>query len=568
MNTPFRPLPGLVWSVWVALAGLSTPARAETLTPTAMAATEAAHPVETAADATAAQSSPTGTPSVAAAPPMWQTHGEARLRSEAMPSFGLDAKGTPSARELWWLSRLVAGARWRLAPTLVVDLELEALNGWLGGDATGLGTAYTERPFLQARDGRGDLARVLPRKAMVTWTSPIGQLLVGAQTFQWGAGMLAADGNQDNDFGDGWQGNIVARAAFATRPLAGTRLAPLWRNLTVFVGADLVVRDDNASLLDGDEAKAAVLGVRASDETLSWGLLVAARDQTDRDDPWRPGEARAETQVLVTDLWAKWLRRWASSTLTLEGEAAWVNGTSTRPWSDETVAVVSGAAVSGATGRTGGAKVNQLGALARLRFEHQPSATTWKLELGYASGDNDIRDATARQFAMHSDHNVGLVLFDQVLPLMQARSIDRLADPGLVAVRPPGARFAVHAGGQVANALYLHPVLRWRPLPPLDLRLGYVLAAAAADVADSYQTAIHGGFATTPGGVVQGPGSQAGRTYGHELDLRATWDLGLLDTLTLRFGAEAGVLIPGSALSGVAGLGTPWLARGLASLLW
>jgi hypothetical protein len=209
-----------------------------------------------------------------------------------------------------------------------------------------------------------------------------------------------------------------------------------------------------------------------------------------------------------------------------------------------------------------GSDVLQLGGLARVRVDLDALRLTTALEAGYASGDNDPRDGVARTFSMHSDHNVGLVLFDQVLPMMTARAADRLASPSLLGTPPPSLRFLINPGA-VQNAAYLHPVVKWRPADVVELRLGYLYAVAAADVTDAYQSALSGGYSTTPGGRVQG-----GRAYGHEVDARVAVRLPLLAATSLLVGAEGGVLIPGSAFDGVTGLGTPWLARGLASFRW
>ena len=69
---------------------------------------------------------------------------------------------------------------------------------------------------------------MLPRKAAVVWRLPWGQWQLGVQSFQWGLGLLACDGAQDTDFGDPWLGNLVVRAAFATRPLSMLALPPLF----------------------------------------------------------------------------------------------------------------------------------------------------------------------------------------------------------------------------------------------------------------------------------------------------------------------------------------------------
>ena len=75
-----------------------------------------------------------------------------------------------------------------------------------------------------------------------------------------------------------------------------------------------------------------------------------------------------------------------------------------------------------------------------------------------------LRDATSRTFSMHSDHEVGLLLFEQVIPLLTARAADRGVDPALLARPTPGARNLVNQG-QVSNAVYVFPTVRYRPQP-------------------------------------------------------------------------------------------------------
>jgi hypothetical protein len=204
----------------------------------------------------------------------------------------------------------------------------------------------------------------------------------------------------------------------------------------------------------------------------------------------------------------------------------------------------------------------------RLGWQHTAGAAA-HVELGYASGDNDPRDATAHTFTMHSDHNVGIVLFEQVLPLLTARSVDRASDPSLVGVPMAGIRFAVNPGA-VQNAAYGNAVVRFRPRSALDVRLGYLFAVPVADVIDVYQTALQGGFPAGFGGRLYDRGS-----YGHEVDAQTTYELVLDRGLRARLGVEAGVLLPGTAFDGVARIrpagGDPralWIGRALASLVW
>ncbi len=482
----------------------------------------------------------------------WDVAGQLELSHAAVANVGVDDVGTRSGQTQVGQARLIAGGRAQIGERTRLDLELETHSAALWGDPLTLGQGYTARPFVEDRAGRSDLARVLPRKAAVTVRTDVGQFSFGFQTFTWGTGMLANDGSgaQQADgpqFGSSRLGNIVLRAAYALQPLQAAH-SPFWRSLAAFIAADGVVRDDNASWLDGDRAYSGVLGVRADHAGDALGLLVSLRTQRDRVDPWRPAEASA-TQVVVVDGYGKKsLELTAEQRLQLEGEVAAILGHTTRPYGDETF--------------QNGAAVVQLGAVGRLRWDHDAMHLSTHLELGYASGDNDPRDATARQFTMHTDHNVGLLLFEQVLPAVSARSVDRLADGQLVAQPPASARFAINQGA-VQNAGYIHPVVRWRPLQPLELRFGWLFAVAASDVMDPYQTGVHGGFATTPGGQVRG-----GRVYGHEFDARAAWTQPLPGQFTVRVGAEGGVFLPGAAFDGMLDLGTPWLARGFLALGW
>lgn len=473
--------------------------------------------------------------------------GEARLRVTTARRFVLEA-GEARDPGTWVSSRVVVGAATSFTPDLRGELEVEGLNGLVAGDTTDLGTATAARPFPVARDGRGDLGRVLPRKAFVTWKTKVGALLAGAQTFGWGTGMLANDGTADDRFGDAWSGNVVARLAFATRPIASG--SPFLRSTTVFLGGDFVLRDDNASAWDGDRAFSAVAGVRASHDGDALGFLCALRHQIDREDPFRPGDPRARTSVVVLDAHGRWTANLPGQRLILEAELAAVLGRTTRPWSEVTY--------------RDGAAVRQLGGLGRLRWDLGAHLSVTQ-EGGYASGDADPRDGVARTFTMHTDHNVGLVLFEHVLPLLSAYGADRAASPTLVGTPSPGLRFAINPGA-VQNAIYTHSIVRLRPVAGLDVRVGYLFAIPAADLVDAYQTGVRGGFPTSAGGVTQ---SRA--AYGHEVDARATYDVPLPRGF-LRVGAEVGVLFPGGAFAFVPGLVPTTgarpitVARGLLSL--
>lgn len=154
----------------------------------------------------------------------------------------------------------------------------------------------------------------------------------------------------------------------------------------------------------------------------------------------------------------------------------------------------------------------------------------WELEAeaGLASGDRDAGDGRVTARAMHPDFNVGLVLFEEVLRELSARTY---GPPWATDDRPDGAVEMFSQGG-VAGARYLFPKLRYH-LPVADSRLTLGVLMAWAD-----RPAREG----TPGVVFAG--RAASRYLGTELDaaLKAT----VVDNVELSI--ETGYLRYGDAL--------------------
>lgn len=484
----------------------------------------------------------------------WDAYGWARLRTNHLSAFPLDQPGTESRQTDWYESRLrVGGAYWFIRDeekppgedgVLGARVEVDALSGIFAGDRTDLGTTLDEDTLRYRLDQRFGLGTATLRQAYVEARLPFGLFRVGRQSFTWGEGMLANGGGGEPDFGDRYYGDLVNRIVFGTKPLALTSLPPLARELTVFVGGDLVHRDENADYELGDRAYQGVIGLRTQTEDLALGVFQSVRTQEDREDPDRGGR-RSTVDAFATDVWlrATIARLGRARTFRVEGEAAWIYGETTRPLSDATI---------------DGADVAAFGAIARLRYDDADSRLTVKNELGYASGDNDLNDDTVRDFRFDPDYQVGLILFDQVLHRMSARSTDRVSDPSLLAVPPAGVRYRV-TQGSVTNAVYLNPVVRYQPVAPLDLRFGYLYAHAAGDVIDPYSAARVGGFNATYGG--RSPGS---RQLGHELDAAAYYTYDIVASLAVRVGAEGGLFLPGEAFDGVGGssMDPVWMGRG------
>jgi hypothetical protein len=489
----------------------------------------------------------------------WDTWGHALLRVEQVDPFPLDDLGTPFDDGQTVRSRAIVGAAWQPHQRLCLAVELDVANGLVAGDRTDLGQASGQRPFRVDRSGPDDLRRVFVRKAYASYDTDVARLLIGAQTFGWGTGMLANDGHGDPHFGDAWRGSLVLRAAALTQPWRNRADAGrAARGTTLLVAGDRVLEDDNASWSEGDDAWSAIVGARVDTLRYSVGGFHALRFQRDRLDPFHPPGERTRVFAATTDVYARvtLLRtgqdgQSAAHQLSLETEGALILGSTDRPWLDETF--------------EDGARIQSMGGLARLRWDHDPRHLSAFLEAGYAGGDNDPRDRVVRTFHFHTDYNVGLVLFDHVLPLLHARAADRVFDPTLLAVPPGGTRFTIPQGG-VNNAAYVNPVVRWRPVAGVDLRAGWLLAGAVADMVDLYQTARNGGFNADFGGRAQGP-----RLLGQEFNFSARYTLRNSAQVHPTLGLEGGALLPGNALAALnegAGMPTVWVGRALLDLRW
>jgi hypothetical protein len=154
------------------------------------------------------------------------------------------------------------------------------------------------------------------------------------------------------------------------------------------------------------------------------------------------------------------------------------------------------------------------------------------------------------------NHNVGLVLFDQVLAWKTARAATLAGSPGLGRRPAPGLQLLPTNGG-VAGATYLNPKVVVRPKAWLDLKGGAVIAQATADFVDPYRAGALGSDANYDGG------DERSHDLGLELDLGVDARLDVSDLVTVELGAEGGFLFPGRAFDDGRGrgLGTSYLGN-------
>jgi hypothetical protein len=176
------------------------------------------------------------------------------------------------------------------------------------------------------------------------------------------------------------------------------------------------------------------------------------------------------------------------------------------------------------------------------------------IELGYASGDGHPTDSNATGFSFHSDYNVGLLLYDTILPQLHARSMERISNPELISTPPSGLRYGVPQGG-IHNSLYLQLCNTWTKDRFL-LRMGWLHAYSATPIQDAYHTGISGGYATNFAGT-----QATDSALGNELNIRLAYQT----NQQIRLIADGGVFLPAQALSI---LEPSWMLMGQAQLTW
>lgn len=369
-----------------------------------------------------------------------------------------------------------------------------------------------------------------PRELYIEAKTALGLLRIGQQSFTWGQGILANNGNYadrfgDLRFGDDGPGDIYERILFITKPFK-YRNGPI-RDLALGFGADIVFRDDRLNLIEGDLAGQGFVVIRwqPSDKPGTWlGGYVVYRNQKTVDD----GDVYADDDDLEV------------GAFDIAGQHTW--------WLRDDLQVAGafeGVLIAGRTtvarNEDGTHRVLQGGAAGRLFIGDH---LHWLLgaDMGYASGDPDPDDKQINNFTFDPGHNVGLVLFKQVQGWRTAQSEILASNGDLTGVAPNGTQFIPTRGG-LSNAVYLHPKVRYSLKERVEIWGGPLFAAAPVPIVDPYATRINGG---TPANTLLGDG--ANRFYGTELDIgiRGRFDI---KNFWLQAGLQGGILMPGAGLA-------------------
>jgi hypothetical protein len=420
--------------------------------------------------------------------------------------------------------------------------QIDAPRGLVLGDTTTLVTAARD-PLVEHQ-----WLTVHPRYLYLEFESPIGLLRAGQQGSHWGMGILANDGDHRTLFGDYQRGSLVERALLATTPMG--KDGPL----VVALAGDLVFEDNTADLIDqGDLALQGVLAVQWRTKQAELGVYGVLRSQSREASSIDERTAyREELFAGIVDVTGKWNARVPGDSTFVFGEveAAMVVGSTTFGRGTYGPVATPGEAREAESIRSFGMAARIGAARVKGRGLGECGDLVVQLEWGYASGDANPYDGVNRRFTFEPNHNVGLVLFDQVLAWKTARAATLASDPNLVRRPAPGLQFLPSNGG-VFGAMYLNPTAIVRPKRWLDLKAGVVIGQSTADVVDPYHAGALGDFASYDGG------DERSHNLGLELDIGADLRFTVSESLKLDLGAEGGVLLPGRAFDDARGQRLP-----------
>ena len=322
-------------------------------------------------------------------------------------------------------------------------------------------------------------------------------LSFGLMRSSWGMGMLSNPGDVQaiqsgaSPFGFARSADRVVRALVATYPLGqGERAAEMVTQeppLTIALGADAVLEDDNADWLIGDRTWHALGALRGAYAGFLGGLYGVHRRQ-------RHAEG-GETALTLIDLYLRQELKNEDVRVWAEVEAAIAFGETSyaqNPLNPGPQSILSG----GGLGRMG---VNAFG-------------FGLVLEAGYASGDDNPYDNERSGFTFDREHRVGLLMFREALREASAVSASNVGDPEYRASPPRGYEKMASAGA-LRGAIYVNPRVHYEVIEGLTLMAGYLHARSDGPYSDPFQSGLMGGASMGLQGTLQPD------HFGDEIDL-------------------------------------------------
>jgi hypothetical protein len=379
----------------------------------------------------------------------------------------------------------------RFEPTLSfrgikAKITIDVLDNVVWGDNENLATTplFAGNPSTTQVDGTVTDS-IAVKRLWVEWSTAFGLIRLGRQPSNWGMGLLANDGDGfKNDFGDAYQGTVYDRFIFATRPYTLVKgIAAILEGGTMpkaeddpgiifAIGFDKLVESsaipfrkaitDNDNVSDENDEDA---GVRRSPIWLSdrgddvWEMIFVLMFKREN---WDVGngnlmdltlgtywvnrrQAETDSNIWIGDFYLDWKLRGVFA----QFEIYYIFGTSdglAPSWEKTTRASIPGFA-------------------GRIGYKRGP--LTALVEFGYAAGDDVILDDEFKGRALHRDHNVGLILYEQVLA---QRTTERFA-------ANPDTQ-GLWSNGGVYNSTYINPRVKLAPGDIFEIRLGFLMAWA------------------------------------------------------------------------------------------
>lgn len=423
--------------------------------------------------------------------------------------------------------------RYRGVARYHIQVEADVLSGVLAGPLypsvpvrAESGSKWRHEAWQPAVDG----GLFDPRMLSIGWLSPVGLLQVGLQTSQFGLGVLANGGDEEEErllFDRRSGGDRVWRALFATRPFGALKSAAWQDEIYLALAADLVWRDDFASWLEGDRAYQVVGSLFYRGEESFAGTYLARRTQRDAQG------TRLDVTAVDGSFKVPFFQGHDTLSASLGGEAIWLVGETDR--------------VYPANGEADVTRVNGKGLALEFEGYHLPTMLGSGVLAGVASGDGDLDDGTLYRFRFDPNYKVGLILFDHYLPAVTRLYHERAMGRDVLGQPPRGVDNLINDGA-IENAYYINPQLSLgKKKRGALLGLGALIAWSPRPWSDPYATTERGGQPTSATGQTTGL-----QRLGWEVDASLQYRFSLAnDALWLAVRGEGGVFEAGEAFRGM-----------------
>ncbi len=460
----------------------------------------------------------------------WDSSGYFRSRAITLTNLApVDSKRIGTADDNYEIPEIrrtsYISSRLRISPKLqwgevaTLNLQLDALDDVLWGDNNGLSAAplfATDTSDQHYLGGEKDALKL--HKAWVQFNVPVGVVRLGRMPSHWGMGLLANGGGNahldpdpsrpkhikqrksldhyfDDDFGDNHFGSVTDRILFITKPI------------TVF--KTIAKKQDTSSKLVLGYAydkisEAPLLGAEPADSQRrplgQQGFISRPGDDVNEhvgflvyNDPYANfgGSLSRDTDELRIGTYFVWRHAERGSTNPSELDRVsddkgsdvfiadfWARFRYGPLYAETEVVAIKGDTFGGIPfpSKNQSKEANINGGVLRLGYfavndKDEPRFEAI-LEVGHASGDEDIADEEFKQRSLHPDFNVGLILFEETLRELSARTYG----PNFASAENPDGAVGFFSNGGVINSNYIHPKFRYHVTPKLTVVSSVLMA--------------------------------------------------------------------------------------------